>query len=112
MRAGSDRARRSVRIGKIMELTDIRELHREKDVYIGKEITVGGWVRNNRDSKNFGFLVINDGTFFEPLQVVYGDGLANFQEICKINVGAAVVIRGTIVLPPRQSRHLKCRQRK
>ena len=82
MRAGSDRARRSVRIGKIMELTDIRELHREKDVYIGKEITVGGWVRNNRDSKNFGFLVINDGTFFEPLQVVYGDGLANFQEIC------------------------------
>lgn len=70
-----------------MELTDIRELHREKDVYIGKEITVGGWVRNNRDSKNFGFLVINDGTFFEPLQVVYGDGLANFQEICKINVG-------------------------
>ena len=53
-----------------MELTDIRELHREKDVYIGKEITVGGWVRNNRDSKNFGFLVINDGTFFEPLQVV------------------------------------------
>lgn len=83
-----------------MELTDIRELHREKDVYIGKEITVGGWVRNNRDSKNFGFLVINDGTFFEPLQVVYGDGLANFQEICKINVGAAVVIRGTIVATP------------
>ena len=83
-----------------MELTDIRELHREKDVYIGKEITVGGWVRNNRDSKNFGFLVINDGTFFEPLQVVYGDGLENFQEICKINVGAAVVIRGTIVATP------------
>ena len=83
-----------------MELTDIRELHREKDAYIGKEITVGGWVRNNRDSKNFGFLVINDGTFFEPLQVVYGDGLANFQEICKINVGAAVVIRGTIVATP------------
>ena len=70
------------------------------DAYIGKEITVGGWVRNNRDSKNFGFLVINDGTFFEPLQVVYGDGLENFQEICKINVGAAVVIRGTIVATP------------
>ncbi len=100
MRAGSDRARRSVRIGKDMELTDIRDLHREKESYIGKEVTVGGWVKNNRDSKNFGFLVINDGTFFEPLQVVYGDGLANFQEICKINVGAAVVIRGTIVATP------------
>ena len=57
-------------------------------------------MRNNRDSKNFGFLVINDGTFFEPLQVVYGDGLDNFAEICRINVGAALIIRGTIVETP------------
>lgn len=46
-----------------MELTDIKELYRNREEYIGKEITVGGWVRSNRDSKNFGFLVINDGTF-------------------------------------------------
>ena len=71
-------------VGK-MNLTDIRDLYREKEKYIGKEITVGGWVRSNRDSKNFGFLVINDGTFFEPLQVVYGDKLANFDELCKMN---------------------------
>ena len=83
-----------------MELTDIRVLYRERESYIGKEVTVGGWVRSNRDSKNFGFLVINDGTFFEPLQVVYGEGLENFQELRRINVGAALVITGTIVETP------------
>lgn len=83
-----------------MNLTDIKELYRNKAAYADKEVTVGGWVRNNRDSKNFGFLVINDGTFFEPLQVVYGDKLENFAELCKINVGAALIVRGTIVLTP------------
>ena len=87
-------------VGK-MNLTDIRDLYREKDKYIGKEVTVGGWVRSNRDSKNFGFLVINDGTFFEPLQVVYGDKLDNFDELCKMNVGAALIVRGTIVETPQ-----------
>ena len=83
-----------------MELTDIRELYHNTETYIGKEITVGGWVRSNRDSKSFGFLVINDGTFFEPLQVVYGDKLSNFQEISRLNVGAALVVRGTVVATP------------
>jgi len=84
-----------------MKLTDIRELYRNREEYIGKEVTIGGWVRNNRDSKNFGFLVINDGTFFEPLQVVYSDKLENFDNICKTNVGAALIIRGTIVETPQ-----------
>lgn len=83
-----------------MNLTDIRDLYREKEAYIGKEITVGGWVRSNRDSKNFGFLIINDGTFFEPLQVVYGEKLENFEELCKVNVGAALIIKGTVVETP------------
>ena len=47
-----------------MELTDIRQLHRNREAYVEKEVTVGGWVRSNRDSKTFGFLVISDGTFF------------------------------------------------
>ena len=84
-----------------MTLTDIRDLYRDKEKYLDKEVTVGGWVRSNRDSKNFGFLVINDGTFFEPLQVVYGDKLVNFDELCKMNVGAAVIVRGTIVATPQ-----------
>ena len=84
-----------------MNLTDIRDLYREKEKYAGTEVTVGGWVRSNRDSKNFGFLVINDGTFFEPLQVVYSDKLANFDALCKMNVGAALIIRGIIVETPQ-----------
>lgn len=83
-----------------MELTDIRALYRDRESFCDKEVTVGGWVRSNRDSKNFGFLVINDGTFFEPLQIVYGDKLSNFEEACKINVGAAVVVKGKIVATP------------
>lgn len=83
-----------------MNLTDIKELYRNKEEYFDKEITVGGWVRSNRDSKNFGFLVINDGTFFEPLQVVYGTALENFDTVCKINVGAAVIVTGKIVATP------------
>ena len=83
-----------------MDLTDIRDLYRDREKYIGKEVTIGGWVRSIRDSKTFGFIVINDGTFFEPLQVVYSDNLNNFDVISKQNVGAAIVARGKIVATP------------
>lgn len=84
-----------------MELTNIKELFREKEKFENQKVTVGGWVRSNRDSKNFGFLVVNDGTFFEPLQVVYAaDKLDNYAEIAKIGVGAAVIVTGTIVPTP------------
>lgn len=83
-----------------MELTDIRELYRNRENYVGKEVTVGGWLRSNRDSKTFGFIVINDGTYFETLQVVYSDSLSNFEELTKLNVGSAIVVRGTIVATP------------
>ena len=84
-----------------MELTDIRDLYRDREKYIGQKVTVGGWVRSNRDSKTFGFMVINDGTFFETLQVVYGDQLDNFPVLAKLNVGSAVVVTGTIVATPQ-----------
>ena len=83
-----------------MELTDIRALYRDREAYTGKKVTVGGWVRSNRDSKTFGFLVVNDGTFFETLQIVYSDSLANFAEAAKLGVGSAVVVTGTIVATP------------
>ena len=83
-----------------MELTDIRLIFKEKEKYIGKEVTVGGWVRSIRDSKTFGFIVLNDGTFFDPLQIVYSDTLSNFDTISKQNVGAAIVAKGTIVETP------------
>ena len=69
-----------------MNLIKIRELYKNQEAYLDKEITVGGWVRSIRDSKAFGFIVINDGTFFTPLQVVYHDDMENFEEISKLNV--------------------------
>ena len=78
----------------------VRELFKNTASYAGKEITVGGWVRSNRDSKSFGFLVVNDGTFFTPLQIVYHDTMANFAEAAKLNVGAAVIAKGTLVETP------------
>ena len=84
-----------------MNLIEIRELYKNQEAYLDKEITVGGWVRSIRDSRAFGFIVINDGTFFTPLQVVYHDDMENFEEISKLNVGAAVVVTGTLVATPQ-----------
>lgn len=83
-----------------MDLVSIKELFRQEKEYIGKEVTIGGWLRSKRDSKTFGFLVVNDGTFFEPLQVVYGDTLSNFAEITKLNVGAAIIVKGIVTPTP------------
>ena len=84
-----------------MELTTVREIFRNTETYLDKEVTVGGWVRSNRDSKAFGFLVLHDGSFFEPIQVVYHDTQENFAKIAKINVGAAVIVKGTLVATPQ-----------
>ena len=84
-----------------MELVTIKELYKNREEYLDKEITVGGWVRSIRDSKTFGFIVVNDGSFFETLQVVYHDSMDNFAEISKLNVGAAIIVKGTLVATPQ-----------
>ena len=61
-----------------MDLVTVRELYRNREEYLDKEVTIGGWVRSIRDSKAFGFIVVNDGSFFENLQVVYHDNMENF----------------------------------
>ncbi len=83
-----------------MELTSIRELYKNREIYFDTEVKVGGWVRSVRGSKNFGFLVISDGTYFETLQVVYHDKMENFAQISKLNVGAAVIVTGDFVATP------------
>ncbi|MCR4611424.1 MAG: asparagine--tRNA ligase [Lachnospiraceae bacterium] len=83
-----------------MDLLELRQLHREYKEYDKKTVTVGGWVRSIRDSKTFGFMVLNDGTFFEPTQIVFADKLDNFEKIAKLNVGAAVIVTGEVVLTP------------
>ena len=68
-----------------MECLTIRELYKETERYVDSRVTVGGWIRTNRDSKSFGFLVLHDGTFFETLQIVYSaDKLDNFAEIAAL----------------------------
>ncbi len=83
-----------------MKMTTLREIYKDRDAYIGKEITVGGWLRSIRDSRTFGFLVLHDGTYFETLQIVYADKLENFDQISKLNVGSAVIVTGTLVATP------------
>ena len=83
-----------------MNMITIRQLHKSPADFADREIEVCGWVRSVRASKNFGFIVLNDGTFFEPLQVVYDTNLENFEEISKLNVGTALIVKGTVVLTP------------
>ena len=82
------------------KLVSVRELFKQKEKYLNTQISVGGWVRSIRDSKTFGFIVLNDGTFFEPLQIVYSDKLENFEKISKLNVGAALIVKGQLVPTP------------
>ena len=83
-----------------MDLVTVRELYKNRDAYLNREVSVGGWVRSVRDSKAFGFIVVSDGTFFETLQVVYHDTMENFSEISKLNVGSAIIVKGTLVATP------------
>ena len=83
-----------------MDLVNVRELFRNQESYMDQTVKIGGWVRSIRSSKNFGFIVVNDGTFFEPVQVVYSNVLENFDEVEKLNVGAAIVVTGKLVATP------------
>ena len=84
-----------------METTTVRELFRNTDAYGGKEVLVKGWIRNNRNSNKFGFIDLNDGSFFKSVQIVYEeDSLDNYEVVAKSYVGAALGIRGELVLTP------------
>ena len=84
-----------------MKRTLIREIYADKEAFGGKEITVGGWVRNLRDSKAFGFIDLNDGSYFKSVQVVFErDIVNNYDEIASQNVGAALVVTGILTLTP------------
>ena len=95
-----------------MKLTTIREIYKNREAYLDKEVTVGGWVRSVRDSKTFGFIVLHDGSYFETLQIVYHDEMKNFSEISKMNVGAAIIVKGILVATRRQNSRLRFRRQK
>ncbi|PJJ30221.1 asparagine--tRNA ligase [Lacrimispora celerecrescens] len=83
-----------------MDLITVRQIYKDKESLLNTQVTIGGWVRSLRDSKSFGFIVLNDGTYFDTLQVVYHDTMENFSEISKLNVGTAVIVTGTLVPTP------------
>jgi asparaginyl-tRNA synthetase len=78
----------------------IKQLYKNPGDYLNKNITVSGWVKTERTSKNFGFIELNDGSFFKNLQVVFEEGLENFNDISKLSVGSALSIKGILVESP------------
>ena len=84
-----------------MNITSVRSIYKDRENFLDKEVTVGGWVRSIRDSKTFGFIVLHDGTYFETLQIVYHDKMENFGQISKLNVGAAIIVKGVLVATPQ-----------
>lgn len=82
------------------KLLTVREIFKDREKYLGTDISVGGWVRSVRDSKSFGFIVLNDGSAFDTLQIVYHDHMPNFAEISRLNVGSAIIVKGKLVPTP------------
>ena len=75
----------------------IKELYRNAENYYGKEVEISGWIKTVRDSKTFGFIEINDGSFFKNLQVVFDNSLQNFEEVCKLTLSTSITVVGDLV---------------
>ena len=78
-------------------LLELRELQKNTKEYLGKEIEINGWVKKIRSQKNFGFIELNDGTFFTGIQVVFDEALENFEEISKLTISTSVKVTGIVV---------------
>ena len=84
-----------------MERTQIKALYRKTSEFAEKQVKVSGWIKQSRDSKTIGFIEINDGSFFKPLQVILEETkINNFVEVLKLNLGASISVEGTLVETP------------
>ena len=93
-----------------MKRTKIVQIFQNQEIFSGQTLQICGWVRTLRDMKTFGFIELNDGSCLKNLQVVFEDGvLENYREIAKQNVGAALIVEGTIVLTPEGKQPLECK---
>ena len=84
----------------MISLTAVRDLYAAPADYLGKDITLGGWIRTVRDSKNFGFIELNDGSYFKNLQLVLDASMEGYETAIHYNVGAAIIASGTLVESP------------
>ena len=90
-----------------MKRERIKQLFLAKEEYCEKNVTIMGWVRSNRSQSQFGFLMVNDGSYFDSLQVVYDEKLANFEAISKFHIGSSVLVEGKVVLTPEMKQPLE-----
>lgn len=79
------------------EFLEIKELYRNKEAHVGHTVKVAGWIRTSRMSKNFGFIELNDGSFFKNMQIVLDEKLENFKEIGKLPISSAILVEGELV---------------
>ena len=75
----------------------VKEIFRNYEKYVSKDVEVKGWIRTSRSSKTFGFIELNDGSFFKNIQIVYDDSLTNFKEIEKFSIYSAIMVKGELV---------------
>ena len=80
-----------------MENLVIKNLFNKPEEYFSKEITLSGWVKTVRDSKTFGFIELNDGSFFKNLQIVFDEKLENFSDVCKLTISSSIIVTGILV---------------
>lgn len=83
-----------------MEYTTVRDIFRNTSCYLTKIVKLGGWIRTIRVSKNFGFIELNDGTFFKNIQIVFSTDNSNFNEISKLGIGSAINVEGELISTP------------
>jgi len=75
----------------------VKDIFRHGEEYLNKEIELFGWVRKIRDQKKFGFIELNDGSFFKGVQIVFEEGLANFDEVSRLSIASTIKVKGTLV---------------
>ena len=95
-----------------MESTLVKDIYRNTEKYIDKTITISGWIRTSRASKAFGFIELNDGSFFKNIQVVFEENLDNFKEISKFTIASAIVVEGTVVVTPNAKQPFEIKAKK
>lgn len=80
--------------------TTVRSIYNDTDKFLNQEIQLEGWIRTSRSSKAFGFIELNDGTFFNNIQIVFEEGLANFKEVEKLPLSSSIMVKGILVPTP------------
>jgi asparaginyl-tRNA synthetase len=85
----------------MMKKTIIKDLYRNSENYVDQKVQLSGWIRTVRDSKTFGFIELNDGSFFKGVQIVFDEQLENFKEITKLSISSALLVEGDFILTPQ-----------